>query len=102
MYDAAKVAKAVEWHLEDDARTMRGKRQASPAEDRNLAAMINVIETATVRVTADNEVTGQLVSTGEAQAWSIVMKIAMEKAAAEAAPEAEIIQNTPVQWLLAW
>lgn len=102
MYDAHQVARVVEFYLTDDARTLRAKPQASPAEDRNLAAMIRVIETATVRVSADNEVTGQLVSTGEAQAWSIVMKMAMEKAAAEAAPTAEIIQNTPVQWLLAW
>lgn len=102
MYDANVVAKAVEFYLRDDAATLRAKPQASPAEDQNIAALIRVIETATVRITGENKVTGRVIDNADGQAWSSTMKIAMEKASAEAAPEAEIIHNTPVEWLLAW
>lgn len=106
MYDAKKVAEAVRWHLNDIHLTAQSRPPERASEVQAHFEYLRVLGTATVNVLADDlgehQVVGRMVHDSAGMAYSIAIKDAMERAAAEQAPDAEIICNTPVEWLLTW
>lgn len=106
MYDAKKVAEAVRWHLNDIHLTAQARPPVRPSELKDHSEYLRAIETVTVNVLADDlgehQIVGRIVHDQAGMAYSIAIKDAMERAAAEQALDAEIICNTPVEWLLVW
>jgi hypothetical protein len=107
---AKKVVKTVEFYLQDrmgqlDRRSRLPQNAVDPARHQEL---IQTIETATVAVLSDDleedhQVVGRLIDNREGRAYSTEMSEAMEKAVKELGlTEAEIICNSPVEWLIVW